>query len=99
MDDHNLSLADYIKKKYNFNEFPEIVEIFFLGLIASIIIYFFIFFRSDILYIAVVVTGILIIIVYFLNKKYKSEYDSKIEYISTKLLEVKKQLKKLSKKK
>ena len=61
----NISIIDFIKKKYNLYNFNEIIEIFLFGSLFGIVLYFFIYFKNDMLYYIIYIIYNIIILKYF----------------------------------
>ena len=93
----DISIIDFIKKKYNIYNLTEIIEIFLFGSLFGIVLYFFIYFKNDMLYYILIMGFITLFLMVILKFKFKKEYIEKIEIINFKLKDLKKDLKKIIK--
>lgn len=90
-----LSIIDFIKKKYKIYNLNDIIEIIFLGSLFGLFLYFFIYFKNDLMYYILIMIIICMGLIIFLKIKYKKEYVEKIEIINFKIKDIKKDLKKI----
>ena len=93
----DISIIDFIKKKYNIYNLSEIIEIFLFGSLFGIVLYFFIYFKNDMLYYILIMGFITLFLMVILKFKFKKDYIEKIEIINFKLKDLKKDLKKIIK--
>ena len=95
--DGNISIIDFIKKKYNFDLFPHFLETFFFGTVTGILLYFMIYFKNDLIYYIIIMGTFSTYLMLHFNHKYKKEYVDKIEIITFKIKDIQKQFKNLKK--
>ena len=93
----DISIIDFIKKKYNIYNLSEIIEIFLFGSLFGIVLYFFIYFKNDMMYYILIMGFITLLLMVLLKFKFKKEYIEKIEIINFKLKDLKKDLKEIIK--
>jgi uncharacterized membrane protein YoaK (UPF0700 family) len=91
--DENLSILQYIKKKYNISYLEDIVALLYLSLLCSIIIY--LSMKFEVIQMTLVIFIILFFSMYLINQYYKKKYNEqlsvitgKMEYISQLLTEI-----------
>jgi len=94
MDDQNLSIIDYIKKKYNIEYLEDIIAIFYLSLLSSIIIY--LSMKFEVIQMTSIIFIILFFSMYLINQYYKKKYDDQLELINTKMKYISELLQKIS---
>jgi FtsH-binding integral membrane protein len=87
----NISWIDYIKKKYKIEHLEEYISLFFLSLLGSIIIY--ISFQFPIFHTAILIFVVLLFSMYLIHQYYEIQYQQKIEFIQSKLITIREQLK------
>ena len=83
MDDGNLSILQYIKKKYNIPYLEDIIAIFYLSLLCSIIIY--LSMKFEVIQMTCIIFIILFFSMYLINQYYKKKYDDQLDVINTKM--------------
>ena len=96
MDEHNLSILQYIKKKYNIEYLEDIVSLLYLSLLCSIIIY--LSMKFEVIQMACIIFIILFFSMYLINQYYKKKYEEQIGVINEKMKYVGELLDKISKK-
>lgn len=79
----SLSILQYIKKKYSINNLEEIVSLFYLSMLFSIIIY--LSMRFEVIQMAFMIFSVLNISMYLLNNYYKTKYNNQLEIINEKM--------------
>ncbi len=94
MDDNNLSILQYIKKKYNIPYLEDIVALFYLSLLCSIIIY--LSMKFEVIQMTCIIFIILFFSMYLINQYYKKKYDDQIDIINTKMKYISELLQKIS---
>jgi hypothetical protein len=92
----NLSILQYIKKKYNIPHLEDIVAIFYLSLLCSIIIY--LSMKFEVIQMTCIIFIILFFSMYLINQYYKKKYDDQLELINTKMKYISELLQKISNK-
>ena len=90
----NLSILQYIKKKYNIPHLEDIVAIFYLSLLCSIIIY--LSMKFEVIQMTCIIFIILFFSMYLINQYYKKKYDDQLELINTKMKYISELLQKIS---
>ena len=96
MDENNLSILQYIKRKYNIEYLEDIVALLYLSLLCSIIIY--LSMKFEVIQMACIIFIILFFSMYIINQYYKKKYDEQIGVINEKMKYVGELLDKISKK-
>jgi hypothetical protein len=81
--DYNLSILQYFKKKYNINYLEDIVSLFYLSLLCSIIIY--LSMKFEIIQMTCIIFIILFFSMYLINQYYKKKYDDQIVVLNEKM--------------
>lgn len=81
--DYNLSILQYFKKKYNLNYLEDIVSLFYLSLLCSIIIY--LSMKFEIIQMTCIIFIILFFSMYLMNQYYKKKYDDQIVVLNEKM--------------
>ena len=81
--DENLSILQYIKKKYDLQNLEDIVALFYLSLLCSIIIY--LSMKFEVIQMACIIFIVLFFSMFIINKFYKKKYDSQIDIINEKM--------------
>ena len=81
--EENLSLLQYFKKKYNINYLEDIVSLFYLSLLCSIIIY--LSMKFEVIQMTCVIFIILFFSMYLINQYYKKKYDDQIVVLNEKM--------------
>jgi hypothetical protein len=90
----NLSILQYIKRKYNIPYLEDIVAIFYLSLLCSIIIY--LSMKFEVIQMTCIIFIILFFSMYLINQYYKKKYDDQLEVINTKMKYISELLQKIS---
>jgi hypothetical protein len=90
-----LSILQYIKKKYNISYLEDIVALFYLSLICSIIIY--LSMKFEVIQMTCVIFMILFFSMYLINQYYKNKYNEQVEIVSEKLKYISELLDKITK--
>ena len=90
-----LSILQYIKKKYNISYLEDIVALFYLSLICSIIIY--LSMKFEVIQMTCVIFIILFFSMYLINQYYKNKYNEQVEIVSEKLKYISELLDKITK--
>jgi len=93
--DYNLSILQYFKKKYNMNYLEDIVSLFYLSLLCSIIIY--LSMKFEVIQMTCVIFIILFFSMYLINQYYKNKYNTQVELVSDKLKYISELLDKITK--
>ena len=91
----NLSILQYFKKKYNITYLEDIVALFYLSLICSIIIY--LSMKFEVIQMTCVIFIILFFSMYLINQYYKNKYNEQVEIVSDKLKYISELLDKITK--
>ena len=94
MDDQKLSILQYIKKKYNIPYLEDIVSLFYLSLLCSIIIY--LSMKFEVIQMTCIIFIILFFSMYLINQYYKKKYDDQLEIINSKMVYISELLQKIS---
>ncbi len=81
--DQNLSILQYLKKKYNISYLEDIVSLFYLSLLCSIIIY--LSMKFEVIQMTCVIFIILFFSMYLINQYYKKKYDDQIVVLNEKM--------------
>jgi hypothetical protein len=81
--DGNLSILQYIKKKYNIDYIEEIVSVFYLSLLCSIIIY--LSMKFEVIQMTCIIFIILFFSMFVINQYYKKKYNDQLEVINEKM--------------
>jgi len=92
--DNNLSILQYIKKKYNIEYLEDIIALFYLSLLCSIIIYFSM--KFEVIQMTCVIFIVLFFSIYLINQYYKKKYNEQLNVINDKLKYVGELLEKIS---
>ena len=79
----NLSILQYIKKKYDLQNLEDIVALFYLSLLCSIIIY--LSMKFEVIQMACIIFIVLFFAMFIINKFYKKKYDNQIDIINDKM--------------
>jgi len=95
MEENKLSILQYIKKKYNITYLEDIVALFYLSLICSIIIY--LSMKFEVIQMTCVIFIILFFSMYLINQYYKNKYNDQVEIVSEKLKYISELLDKITK--
>jgi hypothetical protein len=81
--DEKLSILQYFKKKYNIPYLEDIVALFYLSLLCSIIIY--LSMKFEVIQMTCIIFIILFFSMYLINQYYKKKYDEQLEVINEKM--------------
>lgn len=81
--EENLSILQYLKKKYNINYLEDIVSLFYLSLLCSIIIY--LSMKFEVIQMTCVIFIILFFSMYLINQYYKKKYENQLEVLNEKM--------------
>jgi hypothetical protein len=81
--EENLSILQYLKKKYNINYLEDIVSLFYLSLLCSIIIY--LSMKFEVIQMTCVIFIILFFSMYLINQYYKKKYEDQLEVLNEKM--------------
>lgn len=81
--EENLSILQYFKKKYNINYLEDIVSLFYLSLLCSIIIY--LSMKFEVIQMTCVIFIILFFSMYLINQYYKKKYEDQLEVLNEKM--------------
>ena len=92
--ENNLSILQYIKKKYNIPYLEDIIALFYLSLLSSIIIY--LSMKFEVIQMASIIFIILFFSMYLINQYYKKKYDDQLDIINTKMKYISELLQKIS---
>jgi hypothetical protein len=80
----NLSILQYLKKKYDIPFIEDIVSLFYLSLLCSIIIY--LSMKFEVIQMTCIIFIILFFSMYLINQYYKKKYDNQIEHVNEKMV-------------
>ena len=92
--EENLSILQYFKKKYNINYLEDIVSLFYLSLLCSIIIY--LSMKFEVIQITCVIFIILFFSMYLINQYYKKKYDDQLIVLNEKMKYISELIKNIS---
>ena len=81
--DEKLSILQYIKKKYNIPYLEDIVALFYISLLCSIIIY--LSMKFEVIQMTCVIFIVLFFSMYIINQYYKKKYDEQLDIINGKM--------------
>jgi ABC-type bacteriocin/lantibiotic exporter with double-glycine peptidase domain len=90
----NLSILQYIKKKYNIDYFEDMISLFYLSLLCSIIIY--LSMKFEVIQMTCVIFIILFFSMFLINQYYKKKYNEQLEIINEKMKYIAELLKTIS---
>ena len=96
VDTENLSILQYIKKKYNIDNLEDIVALIYLSLLCSIIIY--LSMKFEVIQMTCVIFIILFFSMFLISKYYKKKYDDQVEILNSKLKDIGELIKKITNK-
>ena len=94
VDTENLSILQYIKKKYNIDNLEDIVALIYLSLLCSIIIY--LSMKFEVIQMTCVIFIILFFSMFLISKYYKKKYDDQVEILNSKLKDIGELIKKIT---
>ena len=92
--DENLSILQYLKKKYNIDNLEDIVSLFYLSLLCSIIIY--LSMKFEVIQMTCIIFIILFFSMYLINQYYKKKYNDQLSVINEKMKYISDLLKRIS---
>ena len=78
-----LSILQYFKRKYNIPYLEDIISLFYLSLLCSIIIY--LSMKFEVIQMTCVIFIILFFSMYLINQYYKTKYNEQLEIINEKM--------------
>jgi len=81
--EENLSILQYIKKKYKIIYLEEIISLFYISLLCSIIIY--LSMKFEVIQMASIIFIILFFSMFLINQYYKDKYNKQLENINEKM--------------
>lgn len=81
--DENLSILQYIKKKYHISYLEETISLFYISLLSSIIIY--LSMKFEVIQMTCIIFIILFFAMYIINQYYKKKYEEQLEVINDKM--------------
>jgi len=89
-----LSILQYIKKKYNISYLEDIVAVFYLSLLCSIIIY--LSMKFEVIQMTCIIFIILFFSMYLINQYYKKKYNDQLDIVNEKMKYISELLQKIS---
>ena len=90
----NLSILQYIKKKYDISNLEDIVALFYLSLLCSIIIY--LSMKFEVIQMTCIIFIILFFAMYLINQYYQKKYNNQLTVINEKMKYIGELLNKIS---
>ena len=81
--DEKLSILQYIKRKYNITYLEDIVALFYISLLCSIIIY--LSMKFEVIQMTCIIFIVLFFSMYLINQYYKKKYDEQLDIINGKM--------------
>tara|TARA_A100001015_G_C14703779_1_gene599316 strand:+ start:329 stop:631 length:303 start_codon:yes stop_codon:yes gene_type:complete len=87
MDLHNISFLDYFKKKYNIENLENIIAIFYLSFILSIVLY--LSNKYEIIQTTINIFILIIFLSLMINRYYNIKYQEQISFIRQKFENIK----------
>ena len=90
----SLSLIDYFKKKYNIEKLGDIIALFYLSVLCSIIIY--LSMKFEVIQMASIIFIVLFFSMYLINQYYKNKYEIQLNTINEKMKYISELLKKIA---
>jgi hypothetical protein len=81
--DEKLSILQYFKKKYDIPYLEDIVALFYLSLLCSIIIY--LSMKFEVIQMTCIIFIILFFSTYLINQYYKKKYNEQLDVINEKM--------------
>ena len=94
--DHNISILQYIKKKYNIIYLEEIISLFYVSLLCSIIIY--LSMKFEVIQMTSIIFIILFFSMYLINQFYQKKYNDQIGVVNEKMKHIAELLQSISEK-
>jgi hypothetical protein len=79
----NLSILQYIKKKYDISNLEDIIALFYLSLLCSIIIY--LSMKFEVIQMTCIIFIILFFAMYLINQYYQKKYNNQLTVINDKI--------------
>ena len=92
--DEKLSILQYFKKKYNIDNLEDIVSLFYLSLLCSIIIY--LSMKFEVIQMTFIIFIILFFSMYLINQYYQKKYNEQIDIVNDKMKYISTLLQKIS---
>jgi hypothetical protein len=90
----NLSIIQYIKRKYDIDNLEDIIALFYLSLLCSIIIY--LSMKFEVIQMTCIIFIILFFAMYLINKYYQKKYNNQLLVINNKMKYIGELLSKIS---
>jgi hypothetical protein len=90
----NLSILQYIKKKYDISNLEDIIALFYLSLLCSIIIY--LSMKFEVIQMTFIIFIILFFAMYLINQYYQKKYNNQLLIINDKMKYIGELLSKIS---
>ena len=81
--EEKLSILQYFKKKYNIAYLEDIVAVFYLSLLCSIIIY--LSMKFEVIQMTCIIFIILFFSMYLINQYYKKKYSDQLDVVNEKM--------------
>ncbi len=81
--DYNLSIIQYIKKKYDISNLEDIIALLYLSLLCSIIIY--LSMKFEVIQMTLIIFIVLFFSMYLINQYYNKKYNQQLEIINGKM--------------
>ena len=79
----NLSIIQYIKRKYDISNLEDIIALFYLSLLCSIIIY--LSMKFEVIQMTCIIFIILFFAMYLINQYYQKKYNNQLSVINEKM--------------
>lgn len=92
--EYNISILQYIKKKYNINYLEEIISLFYISLLCSIIIY--LSMKFEVIQMTCIIFIILFFSMYLINQYYKKKYEDQLNTVNEKMKYISELVQKIS---
>lgn len=89
----NLSIIQYIKNKYKISYLEDIIALFYLSLLCSIIIY--LSMKFEVIQMTCIIFIILFFSTYLINQHYKNKYNDQLDIINGKMKDISELLQKV----
>jgi hypothetical protein len=93
--EESLSILQYLKKKYNIEYLEDIIALFYLSLLCSIIIY--LSMKFEVIQMTCIIFIILFFSMYLIHQYYKKKYNEQMEIVEGKMKNISELLDKISK--
>jgi hypothetical protein len=94
--EEQLSILQYFKKKYNISYLEDIIALFYLSLLCSIIIY--LSMKFEVIQMTCILFIILFFSMYLINQYYKQKYNEQLNVINEKMKYISELLNKITEK-